>query len=214
MPLLIRWLPLVLLGGLLSACTGMQEIYVSRPVEGNNTSVLRTGKLESEDIRMYIRPRNLVVLGDGVNWFGVVDDIEPRNTVYWKSSYYQANRFYVEIYLEAKRSLAIDLTKILLSTNTARDLRPKSYLGPLNVYSTANYALSLCRIDLNNEKPIEAPMVLTQGQSMCIALVYYVEPPSPTEKFQLEFSGLEIGQKKMDLAPILFDGSRERIYVR
>lgn len=183
-----------------------QQYMVSRPRVTENSIVTRDGKIELDDARIYVRPTNHVLVGSGVGWTsGSVKPVQNwfRGTPYFGGG--KQSRFFIELYVEAKRELTVIPAEMILTMATGESKKPSAYVGALGMWSTRNYSLALCDPVLNLKHPIDENVVVGKNSSLCVAIVFDIEPPLPTEEFHLDLNGVEVENKKIVLPTIIFE---------
>lgn len=202
----------------IAACTGARELVVSRPDIVASTGADSSGKIDLGDAQIYLRPTNQVHSGEGTNWFGV-NATTPLSHETWFSLYYDRKSaqlpgsastapFYLELYVESKKELTLHPSTMFIQNDQQR-IAPVSYLGPLRLRSKVNYALTLCTPDKAAKHTISSSISVGATEPMCLALVFDIPIPYPTQRFQFELGEIDLGTRKIKVPPISFMPSRE-----
>lgn len=200
---------------------GTQQL-LSRPV-ATEGKVTNNGLINLDSVQIYIRPTNSLDIGFGQSWFGIesINNYPPSNSSQYKNYYYKdatranqsPSKFYVEVFVTSEEDITLHLKEVVLSSNELGTIRPTSYIGPLKKYGTRRYGLALCHPDQKPENSIESPIVLLKNQSLCFALAYDTQPPSPSEKFTIDFNALNIDGNFINIGPIEFRESKELLFL-
>lgn len=56
-------------------------------------------------------------------------------------------KFYIEFYIKTKQAMNLHVDQIILTLPGGERAKPIAYLGPMEMWSTANYSLNLCHVE-------------------------------------------------------------------
>lgn len=198
----------LLVAALLTGCAVHYKQYlVSRPhVVAERSAITGKGQIDLNGAQIYVRPTNHVLIGEGVGWSSNSVKVVQhwfRGTPYFGGG--SQTRFFIELYIEADRDLAVSPDRMVLTMADGKSKSPSNYLGPLPVWSTRNYSLALCMPDLNRQYVNLTEIRLKKGDSLCLALIYDFEPPHPSEQFWLNLNGVKIENEWLVIPTIIFE---------
>lgn len=213
---------LLVLSLALVSCTGVTKYSISRPQTiSQDISITKDGIISAPEFKLMLRPTNLVVSNSGivlvfVNLYDKVDDPKTDRlfSIYYNGELLNERPpvFYMEMLISAKvAGISLDLKEVALLMNGMK-FHPSSYLGPMEVWSKANYSLSLCRKGPADQEKSPANLALVPDKDYCIAIGFKVPPPLPNTDFSVVIRGLRVNERDIAVPIITYETKVEEFY--
>lgn len=207
---------------MLTSCTGVKEYYISRPqAVPRDGSVTKDGAMSISGVKLNIRPTNLVVSASGiaVPFVNLTDKIDPKQYSL-RSPYYnyellneRPSVFYMEILLSTNvPNTSFDPKKVTLIMSEGVRLQPSAYIGPMEIWSKANYGLPLCRKGSASQEKLPASFVLIPNKNYCVAIGFNVSPPLPNTGFSITINGLSVNEQELAMPVVTYETKMEEFY--
>ncbi len=208
-----------------------QYLVSSATSESSSFTVTQGGKLKLQGIVLVVKPVNSLLVATGQNYilFDLLEDIQPQDYKYTTS-------YYDDTHANTKGPFILE---IIVSTNdhemnfapmkvgvemAGKKIHPVSYYVLEPRYPGTGFlrVTDLCKRpgaeSWNADNPLKSaeenstaePILLTQQNRYCFAIMYGMPPIDPRSVFSVEIEGLSIDGKAVAPAVIRYVPDTER----